>query len=191
MTKTQKRDGRLKAFGKNLQDLRRHRGLTLSTLARISGVPKSTLSHLESGSANPTLSTLMNLSGALRVTLEELLSQPAIPMKKTAASEMPLFREQQGSGKLFRVIPDPFPEIDLFILDLIGSTPFAGTTQPKGSGRLIVAYTGGVRVRVGGETVDLEEGASLIFPGNEPHSYEAIDRKARALVIKFNGFHTA
>jgi hypothetical protein len=110
-------------------------------------------------------------------------------MKKVAAEDMPLFRDQPGAGSLLRIVPDPFANLDLFILDLSGKLPFAGTTQPKGAGRLVVAYSGSIRVRVGGESVDLEEGASLLFAGSEPHSYQALRTHARALVIKFNDLH--
>ena len=41
-----------------LRALREERGISLSTLARLAGVGKATLSGLENGTRNPTLETL-------------------------------------------------------------------------------------------------------------------------------------
>ena len=49
------------------------RHLSLSELARATGMSKATLSGIENGRANPTLETLATLAGALQIPLVELL----------------------------------------------------------------------------------------------------------------------
>lgn len=51
--------------GRRLKQLRVDSGLSLSELARRSGVGKGTLSELETGRRNPTLETLYALTTAL------------------------------------------------------------------------------------------------------------------------------
>ena len=46
----------------NLRALRGQAGLSLSELARRSGIAKGTLSQLESGTGNPTIETVFSLS---------------------------------------------------------------------------------------------------------------------------------
>ncbi len=58
----------------NLRRLREARGLTQQDLCEASGVPRPTLAHLESGSANPTLSVLARVAAALSVPMEELVA---------------------------------------------------------------------------------------------------------------------
>lgn len=60
----------------NLRRLREARGLTQQELSEASGVPRPTLAHLESGSANPTLSVLARVAATLSVPMEELVAAP-------------------------------------------------------------------------------------------------------------------
>src|SRR3954470_12116339 len=65
-----------KNLGKNLEFLRKSRGLTQDKLATASGIPRTTLSYIESGIGNPSLKILATLATALGVSIEELLSPP-------------------------------------------------------------------------------------------------------------------
>src|ERR1700761_3732742 len=59
----------------NLRRLRIARRLSLSELARATGMSKATLSGIENGRANPTVETLAGLAGALRISVTELLDE--------------------------------------------------------------------------------------------------------------------
>ena len=60
--------------GRRLGRLRVERGLSLSELARRSGLGKATLSELESGRRNPTLETLYAVTTVLGVPLSAVLT---------------------------------------------------------------------------------------------------------------------
>ncbi|WP_030613678.1 helix-turn-helix domain-containing protein [Streptomyces sclerotialus] len=60
--------------GRRLRELRQQQRLSLSELARRSGVGKGTLSELEGGQRNPTLETLYALTTALNSPLSAVLS---------------------------------------------------------------------------------------------------------------------
>ncbi|MGY0489620.1 helix-turn-helix domain-containing protein [Streptomyces sp. WG-D5] len=62
--------------GRRLKRLREDDGLSLSELARRSGVGKGTLSELETGRRNPTLETLYALTTALGRPLSAVLDDP-------------------------------------------------------------------------------------------------------------------
>ena len=62
----------------NLRRMRIARRLSLSELARATGMSKATLSSVESGRSNPTVDTLAGVADALRVTLGELLEEPPL-----------------------------------------------------------------------------------------------------------------
>ncbi|WP_420031694.1 helix-turn-helix domain-containing protein [Streptomyces sp. cg28] len=62
--------------GRRLKELRQDAGLSLSELARRSGVGKGTLSELESGRRNPTLETLYALTTVLGRPLSAVLDDP-------------------------------------------------------------------------------------------------------------------
>ncbi|WP_285736781.1 helix-turn-helix domain-containing protein [Kitasatospora phosalacinea] len=64
-------------MGLRARELRVSRGLSLSELARRSGIGKATLSELEAGRRNPTLETLYALTTALGLPLSAALLAPS------------------------------------------------------------------------------------------------------------------
>src|SRR5690606_2252073 len=66
----------LAAVGPRLRELRRRRGVTLTTLSQTTGIPISILSRLESGQRKPGLGLLLPLARAYRLPVEELIGAP-------------------------------------------------------------------------------------------------------------------
>lgn len=68
----------LSEVGPRLKRLRTQRNVTLTALADITGISKSTLSRLESGQRKPSLELLLPLALAHRVPIDELIGAPQI-----------------------------------------------------------------------------------------------------------------
>lgn len=66
----------LDAVGPRLKQLRQRRDITLTDLARQTGISVSTLSRLEAGLRRPTLEQLLPLARTYGVTLDELVDAP-------------------------------------------------------------------------------------------------------------------
>src|SRR5512144_2705734 len=77
------------ALAQNLRQLRVARGLTQEQLAKVSGVPRPTWAHLESGAANPTLGVLVRVADALEVRIEELIGPPRAAARLYRAGTLP------------------------------------------------------------------------------------------------------
>jgi transcriptional regulator with XRE-family HTH domain len=69
-------DRTLDAVGPRLKRLRQRRDITLTDLAKQTGISASTLSRLEAGLRRPTLEQLLPLARAHGVTLDELVDAP-------------------------------------------------------------------------------------------------------------------
>jgi transcriptional regulator with XRE-family HTH domain len=67
----------LEQVGARLKRLRTQRRMTLTAVAQMTGISKSTLSRLETGQRRPTLELLLALSHAYRVPLDDLVAAPA------------------------------------------------------------------------------------------------------------------
>jgi transcriptional regulator with XRE-family HTH domain len=65
----------IQRFGKQLQRLRTHRGLTHEQLGVTAGLSRTFLTRLELGQHDPSLSTLVRLAKALKVSVTELLGE--------------------------------------------------------------------------------------------------------------------
>jgi transcriptional regulator with XRE-family HTH domain len=103
----------LNQVGPRLKRLRTHRQLTLTGVARSTGISKSTLSRLETGGRRPTLELLLALSHAYRVPLDDLVAAPAEgdprlrlrPGRVKGRTVIPLTRQPDGMQAWKIVIP--------------------------------------------------------------------------------------
>jgi transcriptional regulator with XRE-family HTH domain len=68
----------LAEVGPRLRRIRRQRGVTLTELAEVTGISKSTLSRLESGQRKPSLELLLPISVAHQVPLDDLVGAPKV-----------------------------------------------------------------------------------------------------------------
>ena len=63
----------LEVFGKNLEQQRKKKSFSQSTLAALTGFDQTYISLLERGDRNPTLETIKSLSIALKCNISELV----------------------------------------------------------------------------------------------------------------------
>ena len=97
-------DEAITAAGPRLRALRRQRDVTLDELSAQTGISKSTLSRLESGSRRPTLELLLPLARIYGVTLDELVDAPPAddprvvlrPVTRFGMTVVPLTRRAGG-----------------------------------------------------------------------------------------------
>ncbi|WP_103535271.1 helix-turn-helix domain-containing protein [Streptomyces sp. SM11] len=68
----------LDEVGPRLRRLRMRRGASLTALAEVTGISKSTLSRLESGLRRPSLELLLPIAQAHQVPLDELVGAPEV-----------------------------------------------------------------------------------------------------------------
>ncbi|MEP7332726.1 MAG: XRE family transcriptional regulator [Terracoccus sp.] len=66
----------LDQVGVRLKRIRTQRRMTLTGVAAVTGISKSTMSRLETGQRRPTLELLLALSHAYRVPLDDLVAAP-------------------------------------------------------------------------------------------------------------------
>ena len=111
----------LDQVGPRLKRLRTQRRITLTSLAHVTGISKSTLSRLENGQRRPTLELLLALSRVYRVPLDDLVGAPEVgdprvrlkPSRVRGRTVIPLTRQPDGMQAWKIVIPtskvDPEP----------------------------------------------------------------------------------
>ncbi len=103
----------LDQVGARLKRLRTQRRMTLTGVAKATGISKSTLSRLETGQRRPTLELLLALSHAYRVPLDDLVAAPEVgdprirlkPGRVKGRTVIPLTRQPDGMQAWKIVIP--------------------------------------------------------------------------------------
>ncbi|MBX6750474.1 MAG: helix-turn-helix domain-containing protein [Micromonosporaceae bacterium] len=153
--------------GRALRALREAAGLSLSELARQSGVGKATLSELESGRRNPTLETLYALTTALGVPLSAVLPAPdgggpaaVVSGQAVDAVLITRFTAAEATTELYRMTIRP------------GAAQRSAAHTP-GTVEHLVVLAGTAVVGGEGRERTVRAGRSYTWPADEPHTYAA------------------
>ena len=157
-------------LGQNVRVLRESRGLTQSQIAKLAGIPRATLAHLESGDGNPTLAILSAVADAFQVSLEELVAAPRgvlelIPKNKLAV-------RMRGNVEVRKLLPDPIPGMEIDRFALPARAKMIGVPHTPGTREYLTCERGALVLVASGERVTLAEGDVVAFRGDQRHSYE-------------------
>jgi transcriptional regulator with XRE-family HTH domain len=171
-------------LAKNLSQLRTARGYTQAQLALEAGLPRSTLTNMESGSANPSLQNLLAVAGALKVSVEELLSKPRRELEHIAASEVPMQSRAGGKARVFKLLPDKIKGMNIDRMELDRGVRMPGHMHIKGTKEYLTVIEGEMTVYIQGTANVVREGDVLAFEGDQPHAYHASGgRSAKAISV--------
>ena len=164
----------------NLLELRQRRNLTQEALAKLVGLPRSTIANLESGAGNPSLTNLARLSQALHITIEQLLAPQEVICKLIPAKEVPVQVRAQGAVNIYKLLPDSLPNMDIDRMELNPGSQMKGTPHPSGTKEYFHCIQGEMTVGVLGNTYVVKKGDVLAFPGEVNHTYS---NKGKVLAI--------
>ncbi len=159
-------------IAKNLVALRVRKGLSQSTLAKISGSTRASIALLESGSGNPTLEILLKISQGLKISIDELISSPKAECKHIKAADVPIDRRSKHGVTLRKLLPDKIPSTEMDELSLQPGATMTGSPHVEGTREYFTCISGTMSIGVLGEVYHLEKGDVLTFPGDKPHSYK-------------------
>ena len=168
------KDNLLIAVGRRISRLRKEKGFTLSRLAEIAGISKSTLSAIESGDVNPTISTLWAIADALNVPFGELLPEE--------------FKEVDESGITVRLIErsEGEPKIEVYKMILSPKSVRIANPHQKGVIEKVLVVNGSMLAGSVSSPKLLKAGEEMEFGADVPHIYMAMDDGATAIVtIKY------
>ena len=149
--------------------------MSLEQLAKISGIPRTTLSHIESGEGNPSLTTLSKLALALGVPYEELLSAPKSSCILMRNHELKKHQRAQGKVNKVELLPRPIPGLQFERLELQAYALLIGTPHSKGTREYFTCTKGKIEVMIEGNGYILAEGDVLAFLGDRKHTYKNLD----------------
>jgi XRE family transcriptional regulator, regulator of sulfur utilization len=156
----------------NLKYVRDRRGLTQGQIAKLCGLPRSTVANIETGASNPTLAVLTRLASALQLSLEELLSPPRARCQLFKKGTLPvLARGRGGKARIAKLLPHPIPGMEIDRLELPPGERLTGVPHRPGTQEYLCCERGRLTLWAAGERFDLVAGDVAAFPGDQPHSY--------------------
>lgn len=163
----------------NLKRLRLARQISQQRLSELSGVPRPTLAHLESGAANPTLAVVLKVSEALRVRLEELLEQPEPVIVHYAGDELPT-RSVRGSRHR-RLLAEANSALGFERIEIAPRARWSVKAGSPGNRHHLYCETGEVTLAAEGESRALGAGEGAAIGSGVSYSAQNSGRSAAVL----------
>ena len=180
------------AIGARVRQERQARHWTLDQLADAAAVSRRMLVNVEQGTTNPSVGTLLKISDALGVGLPALVEPPQPkPVRVTRSGEGAVLWSGEAGGRGVLVAGTDVPDVlELWEWSLGPGDEHASEAHAAGTREVLQVQEGSIRMEVAGQTVTLEEGDAIAFPGDVEHSYvNASERAARfTLAVSEPGF---
>lgn len=171
-------------IGSAIKRERTSAGLSVSELARRSGVSKATVSHLESGEGNPSVETLWALGDALGVPFARLVDEDVEPVTLIRAADAPLIRSASADyvAALLSASP-PHARRDVYLIRADPSGPKVSAPHVRGTVEHVILVSGSALVGPEAAPVELSPGDYLSYPGDAPHIFDAQHEGTTAVLI--------
>lgn len=168
-------------LAENLRRLREARGLTQQELSAASGVPRPTLAHLESGSANPTLSVIARVAHALSVPMEELVAQANANVEFRPQKSLP--RHERAGARVVDVCPDPPSGIVVERIELGHRAELVRDGSRQADRIYVVCERGELEVGSGDEQCALRAGDLAVIRRGAPH---VLTQRGRSAAVAYS-----
>ncbi|MDD3336395.1 MAG: XRE family transcriptional regulator [Eubacteriales bacterium] len=163
------------AVSQNIKRIREQRKLTLDAAAGVTGVSRSMLAQIEKGDANPTISVLWKIANGYKVSFSTLIAEAPKAAMVIPADAVPPIVECEG--KYINYPAFGFDEQRGFETYRITIAP-GGCLQAEphlaGTEEYITVFSGKVEIGAVDQRFVLEQGASIRFLADVPHSYRNI-----------------
>jgi len=155
--------------GRRIRELRERRGLSLRTLAELSGLSVNAVSLIERGQSSPTVSTLHRLAAALGVRVVDFFGPEEEARVVLVRAEQRRRTETAGALVESLGIGLAGQRIEPFLVTL---EPGAGSgSEPitHGGQELVFGLGGRVDYTVNGQVYAIAGGDALLFEASLPH----------------------
>jgi len=173
-------------IGDRIRYFRQQRDMSLSELARQSGIAKGTLSQLESGKGNPTVLTLSALAGILGLTPGDFMETKSSPTEVAVRGSRDIDGPVIKLTFIHRIIAGATWDLYEGIIPDIG-----GPIHSKTHAGLehILILEGSAIIGPSDAPVTLKQGEHTVFNGRLPHLYLPLEHPCKVLL--FMEHHTA
>jgi transcriptional regulator with XRE-family HTH domain len=161
------------AIGLRVRQKRQSRRWTLDQLAETADISRRMVVNVEQGVANPSVGTLLRISDALGIGLPALVEAPQVDSVKVIrhGDGATLWSSQTGGRGVLVAGTEPPDVIELWDWTLAPADHCVSDAHTAGTKELLQVQQGTITVEVADQSVVLDAGDAVTFPGDVAHSY--------------------
>ncbi|WP_309119671.1 XRE family transcriptional regulator [Paenibacillus sp.] len=161
-----------KKVGRNLQAIRKSRGLSLDNVAELTGVSKAMLGQIERGDSNPTISVLWRIVGGLGISFTTLIEEADANVTVVSPAEVEPFVEEDGAYRAYPLFPYNLrTKFESYLVMLDPGSEHGAEPHNEGVEEYIFVHKGVLELRIGDDVYLAPAGSSVRFSANRPHRY--------------------
>jgi transcriptional regulator with XRE-family HTH domain len=170
--------------GDNVRRLRERAALSLRELAAQATVSTSTLSNIEAGTGNPGVETLVSIAGALGVPFSELV-MPHEPDVQVQRADEGIVVEAASADFHSRLLVAASGRSVTEVYDaaMEPGEVYRAEAHLPGVTESVILVRGRMRVGPLDAAVQLGPGDRATFAADQVHTYEALARGTRAILV--------
>ena len=169
-----------------LKESRQQQGLSLDSIAKLSGVSRSMVSQIERGESSPTIATLWNLTRALQVDFAGLLdgSEGGAQIEVLRGADVPTINNL-GMGCKVRILspPEEAGRHEVYELDFAAGGELDSQPHARGAREHLTVIEGAVEVTSGDSTERLRAGDTARYAADVAHRIASIEGPVRAFLV--------
>ncbi|MBN3524964.1 helix-turn-helix domain-containing protein [Paenibacillus apiarius] len=167
-----------KKIGKNLQDIRKSRNLSLDQVAEMSGVSKGMLGQIERGESNPTISVLWKIVNGLRISFATLMEESTPNVTVVHMEDTSPLVEEEGAYRAYPIFPfEQDKGFEVYSVVIEPGCSYTSEPHYDGVDEFIMGMEGELHVVIGGETYVLHPSMAMRFTANQSHTYTNVTDK--------------
>lgn len=140
-------------LAENLIHLRKKKSWSQNQLAQAADIPRTTVTNMETGAANPSLNNLIKISNALKVGIEELLTTSRKEYQLIRAADIACARKKTGNATLYKLLPDKIRGMEIDKLVLQAGQYMVGTPHIVGTKEYFYCIAGKIEITIQGENI--------------------------------------
>lgn len=161
-----------KKVGKNLQAIRKSRGLSLDNTAELTGVSKAMLGQIERGDSNPTISVLWRIVNGLNISFTTLIEEVDAEVTVVNPDDTQPFLEEGGNYRAYPLFPYNLrTKFESYLVRIEPGCEHQSEAHNDGVEEYVFVQEGVLELYYGETPFEIQAGSAAHFSANRPHRY--------------------
>ncbi len=159
-------------IGKNLNNIRKQKNLSLDKVSEVTSVSKGMLAQIEKGVSNPTVTTLWKIATGLNVSFSYFMEEENREIVYVCHNDIKPIIENDEKMRVYPLFPyDNNRRFEVFTIELEPGCNHQSLPHNEGTEEYIIVTRGNMEVVIGDSIYKLSCGDAIRYFANKSHCY--------------------
>ena len=162
-------------IGKNLNNIRKQKNMSLDKVAELTGVSKAMLAQIEKGTSNPTVTTLWKIATGLKVSFSYFMEEEERDILLISRQEIKPIIENEEKMRVYPLFAyDNKRNFEVFTIELEAGCEHKSLAHNEGTEEYIIVSEGAMEVEIDNKIYRLASGDAIRYLADKAHCYRNI-----------------